>query len=162
MPGDQAQRLLQRGAGPLPREQPVLEQIRLLDGQVGPLGHAARRADLDVEEIDRRPVAARLDGVEAQRAQHGPEGRPGRIVERQLQVLHRRRQVADPVLEHPRRGVAQRARGGARAPVRLLDHRQRLRLPLRRRPGEPAPRVLRTGRDPGVRLGHVVGTRVVG
>ena len=74
-----AQRRLQQRAGRRRRVQPVLEQVGLLDGQVGARPSVARRLLLDLQQIERRPVAAGLDGVQAQRAQHRLEGGLGRI-----------------------------------------------------------------------------------
>ena len=107
----QRQRLLDHRPRPLARPERVLQQARLLDGQLRLRGHRPGRRHLDVQQVDRRPRAARLHRVQPQRAQHGPERRGRRFVQRQLQVVHRRRQVADAVLEHARRRVTERSGG---------------------------------------------------
>ena len=129
--GQEGERLFEGRARGHRREQPILEQVGLLDEKIGALGHRGRRGGLGVEQLGGRPRAARLDGVHAQGREHRPErGRRGHG-HGHLQVIGRRRAVPHAVLEHARGGVAQRARGDAFAQVGLLGRRERLGLPLR-------------------------------
>ena len=101
----------------------------------------SRRRHLDVEEVDRRPRAAGLDRVQAQRAQHGTERRGRRFLQRQLQVVHRRRQI-------------RRRRPRTCAPPRSGASRRRFRRgrrPPRPSPAPPPPTARASGSDPGAR-----------
>ena len=134
---------------PLARAQRVLEQPRLLDRELRLRGDRPGRRHLDVQQIDGRPGAAASTACRRSGAQHRAEGRRRRLVQRQLQVVHRRRHVPDTVLEHARRGVPQRA--GRDAGAR--------RRPPRPSPAPPPPTAQAIGSGPGARPPAVGGDR---